>query len=102
MGDRASRHRVQIVGCHSECAIQKGIFGEKAMLIKRFRSKATQMTYTLRRYQSYQADLENEDLSHDGHYRLLSTGEEGFSVLRMSLKPINPAHKSKCAGLMRS
>ena len=33
------------------------------------------MTYTLRRYQSYQEYLDDENLSPDGNYRLLSTGE---------------------------
>ena len=33
------------------------------------------MTYTLRRYQSYQEYLDDDDLSPDGNYRLLSTGE---------------------------
>lgn len=33
------------------------------------------MTYTLRRYQSYQEYLDDDALSPDGHYRLLSTGE---------------------------
>lgn len=33
------------------------------------------MTYTLRRYQTYQEYLDDEALSPDGNYRLLSTGE---------------------------
>ncbi|MEO0647927.1 MAG: Uma2 family endonuclease, partial [Cyanobacteria bacterium J06650_10] len=33
------------------------------------------MTYTLKRYQSYQEYLDAEELSPDGNYRLLSTGE---------------------------
>ena len=33
------------------------------------------MTYTLRRYKSYQAYLDDEQLQHEKSYRLLSTGE---------------------------
>ncbi|MGC1309820.1 MAG: Uma2 family endonuclease [Phormidesmis sp.] len=33
------------------------------------------MTYTLRRYQSYQEYLDDDHLHHEGNYRLLSTGE---------------------------
>lgn len=33
------------------------------------------MTYTIKRYKSYQEYLDAEELSPDGDYRLLSTGE---------------------------
>lgn len=37
--------------------------------------KATPMTYTLPRYQSYQDYLDDDQLHHENNYRLLSTGE---------------------------
>ncbi len=59
------------------------------------------MTYTLRRYQSYQEYLDDEDLSSEGNYRLLSTPAQYRRGYRNVSRRRRKSLVSKCFAVER-